>query len=181
MRRQRTTPHENSFSEDIVGEWERPAEIEPGHEMECDMAKSLVYKKEFFESRKTKTNLSAAALVPIVLELIQPKSAIDVGCATGEWLEVFQQNGVNEIFGIDGEYVDRSLLVIPQENFKALDLSKPFTLDKTYDLAICLEVAEHIAPESAANFIESLTQLAPIILFSAAIPFQVGTHHVNEQ
>lgn len=145
------------------------------------MAKSAVYTKDFFETRKSDTRLSASTLVPIVLEYVQPGSVIDVGCGIGEWLETFQENDVTDIFGIDGEYVDKSLLVIPQDKFKALDLSKPFTLGRTYDLAISLEVAEHLAPQSAPDFIESLTQLAPIILFSAAIPLQGGTHHVNEQ
>lgn len=120
-------------------------------------------------------------IVPIVLELVQPTSVVDVGCGTGEFLAVFQEHGVHDIYGIDGEYVDRNLLAIPQENFKALDINRAFTLNKTYDMALCLEVAEHLSPVSASEFIESLTRLAPVVLFSAAIPAQDGDHHVNEQ
>lgn len=145
------------------------------------VAKSSIYTNDFFGRRQARTRLSATAIMPIVLELIQPTSVIDIGCGTGEFLAAFQEHGVTEILGVDGDYVDRNLLAIPQENFKGFDISTPFTLDKTYDLAICLEVAEHIAPERASDFIESLTPLAPVILFSAAIPFQGGDHHVNEQ
>lgn len=120
-------------------------------------------------------------VVPIVLELIRPSSVVDVGCGLGEWLVAFQECGVDDIFGIDGEYVDRSILHIPQEKFKVVDINKPFILGRTYDLAVCLEVAEHLEPENASNFVASLTRLAPVILFSAAIPLQGGTHHVNEQ
>ncbi len=142
---------------------------------------SQVYTKGFFEHMHRTASPSATAMVPIVLELIRPKSVIDVGCGTGEWLLAFQEYGIDDILGIDGDYIDRSLLALPQEHFKAIDLAKPFVLDRTYDLAVCLEVAEHLAPECASDFITSLTQLAPIILFSAAIPFQGGNHHVNEQ
>jgi SAM-dependent methyltransferase len=145
------------------------------------MAESSVYDKKFFERIQTGARHSAMAIVPIVLELLQPASVIDVGCGTGEFLRVFQDYGVSEILGIDGDYVDRNLLAIPQENFKPLDISELFMLERTYDLALCLEVAEHLAPERACDFIESLTRLAPAILFSAAIPAQDGDHHVNEQ
>jgi hypothetical protein len=44
-----------------------------------------------------------------------------------------------------------------------------------------LEVGEHISESAANHFIESLTTHAPVVLFSAAIPYQGGDHHVNEQ
>jgi hypothetical protein len=88
---------------------------------------------------------------------------------------------VDEILGVDGEYIDREILQIPQDCFQAVDLSKPFDLGRVFDLAISLEVAEHLPSESAPVFVESLTRAAPLVLFSAAIPFQGGVHHVNEQ
>lgn len=142
---------------------------------------SSAYTNTFFEQRKSETWEAAMRIVPHVLEFVQPGSVVDVGCATGEFLEAFKRNGVEDIQGIDGAYVRRELLVIPQETFKPLDLNRPFTLDRTYDLAICLEVAEHLKPQSAGQFVASLTRLAPIILFSAAIPYQGGTSHLNEQ
>lgn len=139
------------------------------------------YNEIFFADIQTGSRLSARAIVPIVMELIRPSSVVDLGCGTGEFLKVFQECGVYEMLGIDGEYIKRSQLVIPQEHFMALDISIPFTIGRIYDLAVCLEVAEHLPPESAPGFIESLTHLAPIILFSAAIPHQYGADHVNEQ
>ncbi|HTU82550.1 MAG TPA: hypothetical protein VMF61_10495, partial [Candidatus Acidoferrales bacterium] len=52
---------------------------------------------------------------------------------------------------------------------------------RTFDLAISLEVAEHLPESSAASFVATLTTLAPAVLFSAAVPFQGGEHHVNER
>ena len=142
---------------------------------------SSAYTMKFFEERKTETWQAALHIVPHVLDVVQPSSVIDVGCATGEFLEAFRKYGIEDILGIDGAYVQKDLLVIPQDKFVPLNLNRPFTLDRTFDLAICLEVAEHLLPKSAANFIASLTCLAPIILFSAAIPYQGGTSHLNEQ
>jgi hypothetical protein len=44
-----------------------------------------------------------------------------------------------------------------------------------------MEVAEHLKESRAAGLVEDLTKLADVILFSAAIPGQGGTDHVNEQ
>jgi SAM-dependent methyltransferase len=120
-------------------------------------------------------------MVPLVLHLLPVRSVVDVGCGDGSWLGVFRKLGVEEILGIDGEYVDRDLLQIPQDRFQATDLTKPFGLKRVFDLAMSLEVAEHLPPESASPFVASLCRLAPAVLFSAAIPLQGGNHHINEQ
>jgi hypothetical protein len=54
-------------------------------------------------------------------------------------------------------------------------------MNRRFDMAISVEVAEHLSPTRAASFIDDLTRLAPVVVFSAAIPFQDGTHHINEQ
>jgi SAM-dependent methyltransferase len=123
-------------------------------------------------------------MVPRVLELCAPnhiRSVVDVGCGLGTWLRVFRESGVEDIFGVDGEYVNRDKLEIPMSSFATHDLAQPLDLSRSFDLAISLEVAEHIAPEFANIFVQSLTRLAPIVLFSAAVPGQGGKHHVNEQ
>lgn len=124
---------------------------------------------------------SAKEIVPWILELIHPQSVVDVGCGVGGWLATFKSFGVDEIIGVDGEYVDRDLLEIPADRFVAHDLLLPLDLARTFDLAVSLEVGEHLQPSSAMTFVESLTRLAPIVLFSAAIPGQGGAEHVNEQ
>ena len=42
-------------------------------------------------------------------------------------------------------------------------------------------MAEHLSEASADGFVASLVRLAPVVLFSAAIPHQGGTGHINEQ
>lgn len=139
------------------------------------------YTEEFYEIVREGSKESAKEIIPIVFEFIQPKSVIDVGCGVGTWLSVFQAFGVEDVLGIDGDYVDKNALEIPKERFLTFDLKSPFKLNRQFDLVVCLEVGEHLPKECAETFVESLTQLAPVILFSAAIPFQGGTDHVNEQ
>jgi hypothetical protein len=77
--------------------------------------------------------------------------------------------------------VEQEMLEIPRDRFLPFDLKKPFRLDQQFDLVLSLEIAEHLPGECAETFIDSLTRLGPVIVFSAAIPFQRGTHHINEQ
>ncbi len=139
------------------------------------------YTKHFYKYHREGSRQSAREIVPLILELIQPERVIDVGCGAGIWLSVFQEYGVEDVWGIDGDWVDTRMLQIPEERFFPFDLKKPFQLDKQFDVVMSLEVAEHLPGECAATFVDSLTRLGPVVLFSAAIPFQRGTHHLNEQ
>ena len=124
---------------------------------------------------------SAEVIVPTVLELVDPKSVIDIGCGVGTWLSVYRKHGVEEIQGVDGDYINRDLLMIDATDFRAHDLATPVVTGKRYDLVQSLEVAEHIDEEFAQRFVTSLTGLGDVVLFSAAVPFQLGVGHVNEQ
>lgn len=122
-------------------------------------------------------------IVPEIMKLINPKSVVDIGCGLGTFLNVFKRLGVNDILGIDGPWVDKELLYkyIDSEEFKEFDLEKKIKLEKRYDLAISLEVAEHLKEDSADIFIQNLVNSGKVILFSAAIPGQGGQNHINEQ
>jgi SAM-dependent methyltransferase len=139
------------------------------------------YTQEFYSDQSLGSRRSAEAIVPLMLTLIKPQSVIDVGCGLGTWLSVFEKLGVDDIFGIDGDHVDRSMLKIPPERFAAFDLKEPVKIDRYFDLVVSLEVAEHLPEQCAQTFVHSLTKLGPVVLFSAAIPFQGGTAHLNEQ
>jgi SAM-dependent methyltransferase len=122
-------------------------------------------------------------IVPVIMEVLNPESVVDVGCGIGTFLQVFEENGVKKILGLDGQWVDKSLLSrhINIENFKVIDIESGFETEEKFDLAICLEVLEHVNSVYADNTVKSLTLLSDIIVFSAAIPGQMGQNHVNEQ
>ena len=77
--------------------------------------------------------------------------------------------------------MNEQILQIPEERFLVLDLKKHFRIDRQFDLVLSLEVAEHLPPQCAQILVDSLTRLGPVIVFSAAIPYQGGTNHLNEQ
>lgn len=119
--------------------------------------------------------------MPIVLDFVKPKSIVDIGCATGAWLSTFIEHGITDVAGVDGEWVQDVDSMIPEDNLMIRDLEEPLKLDREFDLAITLEVAEHLSMARAGGFVDDLTSLSDIVLFSAAIPGQGGAHHVNEQ
>ncbi len=139
------------------------------------------YTEDFYENQRERSRQSAREIVPLVLELTGARSVVDVGCGVGTWLAVFREHGVEDVLGIDGDYVDRTMLEIPAHLFVARDLAGPVRLNRQFDLAVSLEVAEHLPAECAGTLVASLASLAPAVLFSAAIPFQGGTGHVNER
>ena len=140
-----------------------------------------VYDDAFFDAQVEGSLRSARVIVPIVVKLLRPRSVIDIGCGRGAWLRAFEENGVEQVWGVDGHYVDRSKLLVHPTKFLQIDLRRPFRIEERYDLALCLEVAEHLTSKTGRNLVRTLTGLAPIILFSAAIPGQGGNCHINEQ
>lgn len=139
------------------------------------------YSRDFYEGDVDVARASVAAIVPLVVERVAPHSVIDLGCGRGTWLAEFARHGVDDYVGVDGEWLSRDVLAIPEERFVAARLDKPFRLDRRFDLAISIEVAEHLPDSAAKQFVETIVRLAPCVLFSAAVPCQGGTHHVNEQ
>lgn len=139
------------------------------------------YGEEFFNVLTKESRHAAGVVVPMLLDLLPSRSVLDVGCGSGPWVASFLANGVTDVVGVDGDYVDRSQLLMPSDHFHAQDLTSPFDLGRRFDLVLCLEVAEHLPSHNADTLVESLTRHADLIIFSAAIPGQGGTNHLNEQ
>lgn len=144
-------------------------------------ASATAYSQGFYAEQTVGSLASARIVVPIVLQFVQAKSVCDVGCGLATWLCTFAQNGILDITGFDGEWASRQDLFIAPWKFKPTDLREPLPITRTYDLACSLEVAEHLPASGADGFVDSLTKLAPVVLFSAAVPQQGGTEHINEQ
>jgi len=155
------------------------------------------YGKTFYDGQVDASLASAREVVPIVIEGLAPQSVVDIGCGTGTWLSVFRENGSPNILGLDGPWAKQDGQLIDEGSFHAATFNPP--PDATareailakfkavhpdanlFDLCMSLEVAEHIDPPNANAFVAFLTSLSDAVLFSAAIPGQGGTGHVNEQ
>jgi SAM-dependent methyltransferase len=142
---------------------------------------TTVYGSSFYDDQADGSQRSAREVVPYVLELTRVRSVVDVGCGVGTWLRSYADQGIVDYLGLDGAWVDVERLLVPPDRFQPTDLSNPPAVSRRFDLAQSLEVAEHIEESRSGAFVEFLTSLADIVVFSAAVPYQGGTHHVNEQ
>lgn len=139
------------------------------------------YTDSYYRERYKTSLPSAERIVPLVVELLAPRSVIDLGCGDGSWLSIFRRHGATDLLGVDGGWLDPQHLKISTDEFRVARLDGPLEFDRQFDIAISLEVAEHLPPSKAAGFVACLTTLAPVVMFSAAIPAQGGVNHQNEQ
>lgn len=141
-----------------------------------------MYDDDFYDFLTEHNYTSAKKVAPVVYDIFKPESIVDFGCGVGCWLKAFSDlNSKIEILGIDGDWLSGKKIMIPNENVLLRDLEKNVVLEKKYDLAISLEVAEHLSAEHSDEFINNIVTASDVILFSAAIPQQGGTGHVNER
>jgi len=116
-----------------------------------------------------------------------PQSVIDVGCGTGNLLSEIQYwDHSVDIRGIEAPQSQARIrnagMRIAPEFYDWVDLRSIGQLEyRRYDLAISVEVAEHLPEESAPGYVKFLCSLSDTVLFSAAHPGQGGTGHINEQ
>lgn len=131
----------------------------------------------FEQSRETALD-SAACLIAAFRVLGVPKGILDVGCGEGHLVRVAAALGATPAIGCD-LHVDRDWgdgwHVFP------FNLELPLVAESR-PMVLCLEVAEHLPPESADALCDTLAKVTgETLLFSAATPGQGGSGHLNEQ
>lgn len=112
----------------------------------------------------------------------QADSLVDVGAGSGAISAEWRRRG-HRIAACErnsfGRLIARTQGVRPRPF--SLAETPPADLSGPFDLAVCLEVAEHVPAEFAPRLVEFLAGLAPTIIFSAAPPGHGGHSHINEQ
>lgn len=129
-------------------------------------------------------NYDYAAIAESIIKEYQPKRIIDFGCGTGDLAKAFASRGI-AVEAIDG-YSNPDFSTYSNIRFTKVDLNNITStqeflnrFDVKFDLAVSIEVAEHLNPVVSPYFIEWMTSMADVIVFSAAVPSQDGDGHIN--
>lgn len=150
-----------------------------------------IYKGRFF-ARRDKLAWRVPFVCRAINGVLHPRSLIDLGCATGDFVNGFLDMGV-DAYGLEGTTNCLDYIQIPRERMLIWDLRKklphqeaidkgiPFGLRTGFGVALCLEVAEHIEEEHCDVFLDNLATLSKKIVMSYAPPGQGGHYHVNCQ
>jgi hypothetical protein len=138
------------------------------------------YDEAFYESQMSESLASARLYLGHLWKFIQPSSVVDVGCGRGMWLKAAGELGAIRLLGLDGNWNRQDLMSDPAIRFRGIDLNQRFKVEPC-DIAMSLEVAEHLRPEAAAGFVASLAMAADVVVFGAAYTGQGGTEHINER
>lgn len=140
-----------------------------------------LYGDAFYQDQFSDSERSAREYIPYLWTLFQPAQVLDVGCGRGAWLKVFLEQGVTTALGFDGPWNTAGDMADPRIAFTPIELDKPFAGRTKVDLAMTLEVAEHLPPEASNGFVESLASSSDAVMFGSAFSGQGGTHHINER
>ena len=143
--------------------------------------KDTPYNAGYFESHFFQQDYRTIARS--ILDVYQPKTVAELGCGNGKLSRELATLGV-EVFAVDG-FSCPDFAGLPVV-FQRVDLNNTDELEscfagRRFDLAICLEVAEHLESENSEGLIRCLTEVASVIVFSAAVPGQGGSGHINCQ
>ena len=144
---------------------------------------STSYGDEFYKKQMEGSYNSAHKIVTHLTNHFQPTSVVDVGCGRGTWLKALKESGAKRLLGIDGPWNTQADMLDQDIVYQQEDLNNPdgIQISEKFDLAMSLEVAEHLKPEVSVDFIKTIASLSDATLFSAAYAKQGGKDHINER
>jgi SAM-dependent methyltransferase len=137
------------------------------------------YSEKYYRKHEDGAIRSAKNILSFLYDNLKFDTIVDFGCGTGCWASVAKKLFNTQILGID--FHNCTNLLLDESEYMYADLTKPLSLGYNFDLVISLEVAEHIEELNINVFLDNLCSAGKRILFSAALPEQGGTNHVNEK
>ena len=142
-----------------------------------------IYNADFYDANvEAPARRSAGNIAGSILCDFQAASVVDVGCGTGALLQALRDRGCT-VFGLEYSEAALSYCRARQLDVVKFDLEKrgAFSDGRSFDVAVSMEVGEHLPERVADSYVDLLARLAPVVVFTAAHPGQGGTDHVNEQ
>jgi SAM-dependent methyltransferase len=141
-----------------------------------------VYDAPYFAAVDRLASSSAPAIAGAIVQELAPERLLDVGCGTGALLAALKDMGVR-VQGV--EYAQAALELCRKRglNVLRLDLEQPVGFDALddCDVSVSMEVAEHLPARFADRLVDLLCRARSAVVFTAAVPGQGGSDHVNEQ
>jgi SAM-dependent methyltransferase len=124
-------------------------------------------------------SLRAPALIAKSIELFKPSTVLDLGCGTGQSLDMFLTHGI-DVIGIEGSRMAISQSRHP-ERIHLFNLNHELNLNRRFDLIWSFEFVEHIHPRFVDALMRTFSNHSDCVVLSAAKPGQGGEGHFNEQ
>jgi hypothetical protein len=139
------------------------------------------YSKEFYDAQIPDSVSSAETVLTELFRTYKPNSVLDIGCGQGTWLSVAQRLGVKTLHGLDGPWVRADAMLSRDISFQPINMEESIPVSQKYEMAMSVEVAEHLSVVRAKSIVEALCQASDLVLFGAAVIGQGGENHINEQ
>ncbi len=139
------------------------------------------YDQAFYDEQIAGSLGSARALLAHLASRWKPASVLDIGCGRGTWLAAWRELGVADLLGVDGPWNRQELMLDAAIPFRAANLEAPLEAGRRFELAMSIEVVEHLSPAAGEAVLRSLTAAADVVLFSAAFTGQGGVNHIHER
>lgn len=143
-----------------------------------------LYESDLFYSWQVGPSYESAQVFCQHLTSIYPvNSVVDFGCGRGAWLKAMHELGATRLVGVDGPWNTQEAMIDQTIAFQGTDLNHPETVlaGEGFDLAMSLEVFEHLEPANSERIADFFTGLAPVLMFGGAFPHQGGQNHINER
>lgn len=138
-----------------------------------------MYSRDFHKSIENDEYPQAVRLASYIKNYMRPSKFIDFGCSTGLYLREMQIQ-IPELESVGYEFSKDAVDMALCKNVIEFDLTKKLDIDKKENtLGLCLEVLEHIDDSNWLPVLKNLSSLCDTIIFSAAVPGQGGTGHIN--
>lgn len=151
------------------------------------------YDHNFFASRAARAHRDAYALARATVRVLGavPRTVLDVGAGDGSLLVWFGEGDTDMLHAIEPhgpeawrvQTAHGEAVIDPGREHRRMGIEEWVERREhaDYDLACCIEVAEHLPVAYAGRLVDALADSADVVLWSAAHPGQGGEGHVNEQ